>query len=289
VENSENEPNAKGSSIWREVALSTIVPITFAAIIVAVGGISHGKPLVEKLLRGFAMPCGIIWLGLLLSATLCFVRRQRMLGLLSVLLFVLHSTFGGEIFSSWLCETLESPYEFVNLATFEHVDAIIVLGGGVKTSGDYTALTAMGDRIFLALRLYHAGKTDRLVFTGAQYSWANDSTNIATAAASMATEFGVPESAIETSRGRNTYEEFQLLKAKYGDRTDVRIGVLTSATHLPRAIRLAKSVGVDMIPIPADFEREDPFPLIYAILPGAGGYQSTERACVEYLARLVGR
>ena len=67
------------------------------------------------------------------------------------------------------------------------------------------------------------------------------------------------------------------------------LGILTSAWHLPRATRLAESVGVDAKPIPCDFlskpfKREPGL-----IVPTAENLRITQTVIKEYVARLDGR
>ena len=156
-------------------------------------------------------------------------------------------------------------------------------------SVDHVGFSFGGDRVGLGVRLFHAGKVDRLVFTGSNMPWETQSLAPAETAKRLAVELNVPESAIGLSKGHNTYQEFQSLKAEYLDSPETRIGLVTSATHMPRAMRLAKSVGLSMSPIPADFERRAEPPTLLSMIPTAAGYRMTERCCVEYLAWLVGR
>ena len=290
MENTESPPSAKGSTLWKEAIVAIGLPAVLVAAFVVYGGFRHGLPMVEKMLKGFVLPCGIVWLLMLIITAWSFQRGQRIIGALGAILFALHGLIGGEIFSVWLSQRLEAPYAFVNPQEAEHFDVIVILGGGAKSGSlDHAGFSFAGDRVGLAVRLYHAGKADRLVFTGSNMPWETQKLSPSAAARRLAIELKVPEPAIMLTEGHNTYQEFQSLRTEYQDLPDARIGLVTSATHMPRAMRLANSVGLSMVPIPADFERRAEPPTLLSVIPSAAGYRMTERCCVEFLAWFVGR
>ncbi len=270
--------------------MACCVPAVFVAAFVLYGGIQHGLAMVEKMLRGFVLPCGIVWLLMLIITAWSFLRGQRIVGALGAILFVAHGLIGGEIFSVWLSQQLEAPYAYVNPPEADHFDVVVVLGGGAKSGSlEHVGFSFAGDRVGLAARLYHASKADRLVFTGSNMPWETQKLSPSESARRLAMELKVPESAITLAEGHNTYQEFQSLRTKYQDQPQLRIGLVTSATHMARAMRLAESAGLAMVPIPADFERRAEPPTMLSVIPSAAGYRMTERCCVEFLAWLVGR
>ena len=66
-------------------------------------------------------------------------------------------------------------------------------------------------------------------------------------------ELGIPESSIVMLPGENTEEEMQSLKKLVAERGWRRVGLVTSAWHLPRALNLAQRRGLQLTPLPADF------------------------------------
>ena len=66
---------------------------------------------------------------------------------------------------------------------------------------------------------------------------------------------GVSSEVLELAGGCNTHEEMGDL-AKRCAPSGQRVGLLTSAWHLPRAQQLVKKNGLDLIPLPSDFVTE---------------------------------
>jgi uncharacterized SAM-binding protein YcdF (DUF218 family) len=89
--------------------------------------------------------------------------------------------------------------------------------------------------------------------------------------------------------GANTKEEFELIAREAKRRGWSKIGVVTSAWHMGRALRLARTAGVEVTPLPADFVGDVPGWDRLAIVPSGQALSETSRALREYLARLVGR
>ena len=82
------------------------------------------------------------------------------------------------------------------------------------------------------------------------------------------------------------------LAEEFGDR---RVGILTSAWHLPRAMRLAESAGVQAVPVPSNFigrgvVRNTPVgAIIRDCVPHHDALMINARAMKEYLATIVRR
>lgn len=184
---------------------------------------------------------------------------------------------------------LEERYERVNPADAEHFDLIIVLGGATASDYEHNVwLQDAGDRVMLAARLYHHGKVDRLLTTGQAYDWADD-VDQSEATYRIWTDIGIPRDAIEQIGGRNTSEEMKNIRELLGENPPARVGLLTSAFHLPRAERLAQAAGLKVIPIAAGFfgPLTDPFPL--SVVPRYHALRQWDLVAKEYLAAAVSR
>lgn len=105
-------------------------------------------------------------------------------------------------------------------------------------------------------------------------------------------DLGVPEEAVVRLQGRNTFEEMESIAERFGDH---RVGILTSAWHLPRAMRLAESAGVSAVPVPSNFigrgvVRDLPAgAVIRDCVPRHEALLINARAMKEYLASIVRR
>jgi len=155
---------------------------------------------------------------------------------------------------------------------------------------DHVWLGIVGDRVMLAARLYAQGKVKQLVTTGVVQRWGQrDSVDMSEATDRIWRELGIPSTAITQIGGVNTSQELKNIKQLLGDQPPARVGLLTSAFHLPRAERLARQNGVAVIPIPAGFLSPVNEPLPLAVIPHYYGITMTDLAAKEFLAALFSR
>lgn len=69
-----------------------------------------------------------------------------------------------------------------------------------------------------------------------------------------------------------------------------RLGLVTSAWHMHRAMRLAGNHGIPLEPLPADFRGSDvQWNTWSLIVPSGSGFFNCQTACKEILAGLVGK
>jgi SanA protein len=127
----------------------------------------------------------------------------------------------------------------------DHRPVALVLGAGVYPDGRLSAMLA--DRVLTAVDLYKQGKVDKLLMSGdnsiATY---NEPWHMADYAIAR----GVPEEAIAFDyAGRRTYASCWRAKHIFG--LD-RVVVITQRFHLPRALYLCQSVGLDAVGVAAD-------------------------------------
>lgn len=262
-----------------------------AAVFFAIVGAVAGVTMLEKLLTALAMPAGILWLLLLVTIYFCLINRSAWPAIMCFVCWLLLTVAGNSLFSSWLAGTIESPYQDQDMSTWEPFDVVVVLGGATTTrlSGQ-PQVSVAGDRIVQAARLWHAGKARKIMCTGFQ-TFKNVETDMHPyeEATLLLEEMGVDSQAILNLNGINTFEEMQNLKKWSDVNPGNRIGLLTSAWHLPRAERLAKSQGIEVEPIAAGFFSQPYAPSPGIVVPGEYNLLVTAAVTKEYLARLVGR
>lgn len=274
-------------------------------ILVLSGLLLHGKTGMEKTLTALTFPLEAAWLlltGWMCSSLSSAVRNRtsRQQLLIPVLLWSLFTGCGtpllGDACHLYL-ESLERPFD---LERDSPLDLLVVLGGSTSQGPHRAEVGESGDRVLLAAQMYFQGKARRLLTTGSDLlpgfgpgnSPAQQTTEIWTA-------LGIPATDIETLAGINTYAEMQALKVRMAEAStpaaensiaSARIGLLTSAWHLPRAMRLARAAGMQtLIPVAADHkQRTAPRPL-WDYIPSAGSFLRLERCQRELMARLVSR
>ena len=250
-----------------------------------------------KLLPVFVYPVGLVVALFALAALLSLRSRPvagRVIAGVAVGWLWIAST---PSFSDWALTTLESQHPPREIAELPKVDAIVILGGaidhpvGPRRSID---LSEAADRVLFATRLFKAGKAPRLLVTGGNLPWAAGSQPEALLIRDLLVEWGVSATAIEAAgRSRNTYENAREI-AEIQARTPFRMALLvTSASHMPRAVAVFKKAGIPVVPAATDVQVLKNVPwTILRWLPDARALRWTTVAVKEWIGfgayRLLG-
>jgi len=246
---------------------------------------------VTKLLGMLCMPTGLLWLGLALASAWAFRRRARGLGAFLALLFLGFSLAGNRQVGAWLLGRLEAEVPDPP-ATATPYDAVFVLGGGTQVDDrGRPQLGTGGDRIVEAARLWRAGGARCLVASGASDDAAAGRRNLGEETRALWLELGVPTSAIQVVAEpcfitRDEIRAYRRLRATAGWQ---RVGLVSSAWHLPRALALARREGLEVVPLPSDRRGRLPRFQLWHLVPQEEGFEKTQLACWELLGRHVGR
>ena len=247
---------------------------------------------IEKTLTALAMPTGLIWLGLIALTWLAWRQKQRaMLISLSVLLTFYTLAGNGEL-TKLLFVWLERDYAKTNPFEQRPYDTVFVLGGGVDLGANgLPQLETAGDRAALAARLFHTGRAQRLVTTGMPVLGPRgEPRDLAEATAEIWRQWAVPEEDILQLSGRNTREEMAAIRQIVEKHPEwKRLGIVTSAWHMRRAMRLAKNNDLSLEPLPANFRGTAPRWRVWSPIPSGDGFFNCQQACKEILAGLVGK
>lgn len=261
------------------------------AIFCAIVGAVAGMTMLEKLLTALVMPVGILWLLLLVTIYFCLINRNAWPAIMCFVCWLVLTIAGNSLFASWYVGTIERPWLTQDLSDVEPFDVLVVLGGGTSTrlSGE-PQVADTGDRIVQAARIWHAGQAKQIMCTGLQsIRSTEEDMHPYEEATLLLEELGVDASVILQLSGKNTSEEMINLK-KWSDlNPEKRIGLLTSAWHLSRAMRLAKAQGVIAEPVAAGFYSQPFAPSPGIVVPGEHNLMVTALVTKEYLAGLVGR
>jgi uncharacterized SAM-binding protein YcdF (DUF218 family) len=136
-------------------------------------------------------------------------------------------------------------------------DAIVVLGGGILPAMPPARaepdLTDSADRMWEAARLYHRGVAPRIVVSGGGFMApaGHPETTEAEAMRRFLIALGVPDGAIVSeSASLNTIDNMRNIHAMVKDQ---RVALVTSAYHMPRALRVAANEKLNVAAFPTDF------------------------------------
>lgn len=162
-------------------------------------------------------------------------------------------------------------------------EAIVILGGGSETyQAEAGGLSTMSDatslRVLEGARLARSLPQAQLIVSGGS----EDRIPEAEAMMDALVQLGMEEDRISTeSLSGNTYEQAQMLKPLLEAR---RFLLVTSPTHMTRALATFRNQGLDPLPAPAlqhsSSEGAKPFPL----LPNSGALSASRMAFRELFA-----
>ncbi|MFW6315365.1 MAG: YdcF family protein, partial [Desulfohalobiaceae bacterium] len=242
-----------------------------------------------KLIGGLLMPVPVIlillWLGLLLM-----LIKMRRLGLVLLVagscLFLLLST-------PFLPEKLLQDLEQSSPELLDPPEAnwILVLGGGARGRQDLPPASRLGEsslyRLAEGLRLAKSLPEARLVTSGGSYFAGPSSARIM---ASTAKSWGLdPDRIVIQDSPLNTAGEAKSMARRM--QKQERLILVTSAFHMPRAMQLFQTQGLEPVPAPTrhlvDPQRPDKH--IGHQLPQSGYLEMARLALWEHLGLIWAR
>ena len=251
-----------------------------------------------KILTWLASPIGILCACSLVAAALLGIRKAPHARLLLVTIGI-----GQLLLFAWppVATQLSQHLEYKALTlqaqnTGGPYAAILLLGGGMEPALPGTQSPANAheafDRVIYAAQLYHHRLAPRIIVSGGT-GLRDTYPQAQTEAAAMKTALilmGVPAQAILTEdQSLNTRQNMaftaDLLKTRHIDGT---LAVITSATHMPRAIATANKTGLQADAYPTDWVTPWPYrPLAQRWLPNAQALEESERSLKEWIALLA--
>ena len=151
------------------------------------------------------------------------------------------------VFANWLNLRLESELPAVSVETLPQSDVVILLGGATPDLDD------PGNRIMHALRVYRAGKAPIIIISGGNQLFPDETI------ADHLVVLGLPRSAVIVDmKSRNTRENAvntaAIFKA-HGWRGGI---LVTSSTHMPRALAAFQKAGLSVAPAPTGIQTPPP-------------------------------
>lgn len=251
----------------------------------------------SKLLPLFLYPLGLTSLLLLVGLIIAWKRPYLALFPMGMSLFILLIASNAWI-SSLLMQSLE--WQQIPQEELPEAEAIILLGGStrVPTPPRQTIeITEAGDRVLYAAHLYKAGKAPLIIATGGRIAWLKNAPPEADSMKNLLVEIGVPASAIiEETQAVNTYENALYTKEILKQRGIKKSLLVTSASHMPRSLRVFQKQEIDVIPAPTDFLvtkldweqlQGTPQATLFNLLPNAENLKQTTQAIKEYIGIVV--
>lgn len=172
----------------------------------------------------------------------------------------------------------------------EKVDFIVVLGGGYTFNPAWAPSSNLLNnslpRVAEGVRQWQRNPQSTLIFTGA--AGGTNPKSSAWVAAQVAESLGVPREHVQIlDQPRDTADEAQAVKTVVGDRPFL---LVTSANHMPRAIRFFHAIGLKPMAAPANqLAITSPLNGWERAIPSSIWLSHSERAVYETLGTLLQR
>jgi len=246
----------------------------------------------SKLISVFVLPLGLCLALIIAGAVVARWRLKTGTGLMLGAVGLL-CLFSAPAVSDYLLKSLEHRYSPVAVEDYPSADAIVVLGGAVGVTdmpGIEADLKDTSDRVFFAARLYRAGKAPTVMAVTGQVDCEDPFKSGAEAMAWLLQEWGVPAEAIVNISGSYvTGTDAALVKAAMEERGMKRVLLVTSASHMRRALATFQTAGIDAVPAATDYEEIDcrkwteEKSILMEYLPDAEALARSTRAVKEYV------
>nr|WP_322744418.1 YdcF family protein [Coleofasciculus sp. LEGE 07092] len=206
--------------------------------------------------------------------------------------------------NSWVANSIAQSLEWQYIPSGElpQADAIVVLGGATRSAFSPRPapdLTEGGDRVLYGAQLYREGKAPVVITSGGRVEWRGGGSPESADMAQIMETMGVLSSAIlQDPTSLNTYQNAVNVRQILEKQGMQQVLLVTSAMHMPRALRIFQRQGIDAIPAPTDFlitqqELNEPNSSFQAtvlgILPDTQRLDITTRALKEYIGTVVYR
>ena len=193
------------------------------------------------------------------------------------------------IISSKLISYLEKDYILQNISNIDKADAIVVLSGMLKTIKFNNKLeyefNEKVDRILSGIDLFKNDKAPLLILTRGKFPWLVGVPE-GEYLKNFAMKFGIPEESIFlTDSVQNTHQEAKSVK-KLLSSNEVKIILVTSAFHMPRAKKIFESYNIKVIPFAVDFINTHSKLTIIDFIPSASSFLVTSVFVREMIGRL---
>jgi uncharacterized SAM-binding protein YcdF (DUF218 family) len=239
-----------------------------------------------RLLAWLVLPLSVcielLVVGLLL---LWFSRRQRLGKILVTAGACLLVLFSFGPFDALLVEPLEAAHQALLAPPDPSVRWVVVLGSGYNPDPTVPATSRLPEaglvRLAEGVRVYRAAPRSKLLVL---IGGADPTDGRVETVGELTAVFGVPASdVVVDATGRTTAEEADVIRQKVG--AD-RFVLVTSAFHMPRAVRLCRDRGLDPIPAPTGHQTAAGEYGTLRALPSPGNLGGAHIGVSEALARL---
>jgi len=243
-----------------------------------------------KIISALLYPVGLLSMLFILRWVFRAMGWRILSGFLALSVVAVFLLASNPIIANKLVSSLEQQHPQRGLEDIKPMDAIIVLGGGLRiptAPAKHTQIGHASDRYWYATRLFRAGKGARIVLTGGNVYKQPGMQGEAYYASQLLQEWGVPSDAIIIEdQSRTTQQNLRGVEALLEQEKIESALLVTSAVHMPRSYELFSTLPITLEPASADvLMRDHVTPPIFDWIPSAKALQLSTIAIHEYYGR----
>ena len=187
--------------------------------------------------------------------------------------------------SDALIRPLESSFPPLKVSSINSANVIVVLTGGVadlswRSISPQPSRTSLS-RLVYGVTLYKQVPGTNIIISGGSGDPEKQNISEADAMKDMAIALGVPAKDMLIERdSRNTIESVNALRGFVGK----SMVLVTSASHMKRAVAMFKKMGMNVVPAPTDYTSEQKKVSLYSLIPTANHLLTSSTAFYEYIS-----
>ena len=220
----------------------------------------------SKILWLILNPFNIFIFITLLSILLYFIKLSRFSLIIFLINFVFITFISFLPIGSYLIYTIEKEYHS-NINPPEKVDGILILGGATNpllyNEYDQISLNDSSERLVESVFIIKKFDKAKVIFSGGSGFLNRPGFDNAQVAKSFYKKIGIEiDKIIFEDNSRNTYENIIYSKKIANPKINENWLLITSASHMKRALLIADKNNWDLIPYAVDFKNIKEFKLI---------------------------
>lgn len=236
------------------------------------------KKIASRLVFPLPLTLQLIFLGLLM-----IIFRKRRAGFLFILVgSLLLGVMSMEPVADRFLRSLEQQYQPLQERAEHNVAFIVVLGGGHDSQQGLPPSSQLSSsslaRVVEGVRLSKLHPEAGLIFSGGKI---NDLVPVSEVAALTATQLGLdPDRILIESQALDTEDEAGAIKDMVAGKPFI---LVTSASHMHRALQIFRHFGMNPTPSPADYLAKEREYVPWSYFPSSGALEKMERVFYERL------
>ncbi len=216
-----------------------------------------------EFLQQLLSPLGVVWTVLIAVAVMSFMKRQRLMGVMSMMAALMLAIVGNIHFAARYLVHMESPYPQIDLNSTASVnsissaDAVVVMNWAGPGSGESVLPVSYahgGERVILGAELIVRGKAKHLVLPDNHDDVRHETLTPADKHDFLSERFGLTDrQVVKVPAADDLYHQAMVVSRMAEIHHWKSVHVVTSALEMNRAVSVFEKLGIRAIPVACEF------------------------------------